>query len=108
MYQNNKVLLDVAIGDEACFSIAGTVNTYNFRMYAPKCDKPDFTFQRNNSRQKSTIWSGMCGNGILLAPYFFERNVDGGNYLEILNELILPQLNENFHNQLKNGILQRS
>ena len=52
----------------------GTVNTYDVvRMYAPKGDKPGFTFPRNNSRQKVTAWGGICGN-ILLQTYFFEGN----------------------------------
>ena len=36
-----------------------TVNTYNIRMYAPKGDKPDFTFQINNSGQKVTLLSAV-------------------------------------------------
>ena len=82
----------------------GTVNTYNVRMYAPKSDKPDFTFQKNNSSQKVAACNGMCGNSILLGPSVFEGNVNGGNYLQILDNLILPQLNERFHNQIENGM----
>ena len=52
MCQNNKFLANMVIGNEACFSMDRTVNTDNVRMYAPKGDKPDFVFQRNNSRQK--------------------------------------------------------
>ena len=63
----------------------GTVNTDNVRMYAPKGDKPDFGFQRNNSCQNVTVWCGM------LEPCFSEGNANGGNYLEILNSLILLQ-----------------
>ena len=42
----------------------------------------------------------MCNNGILLGPYFFEGNINEGNYPEILNDLILSQLNEDFHNHV--------
>ena len=42
MCQSNRFLPNIIIGDEACFSIDGTVNTDNVRMYAPKSDKPDF------------------------------------------------------------------
>lgn len=68
-------------------------------MYAPKSDKPALTFQKNNSSQKVTAWGRMCGNGILLGPFFFEGNFNRGNYLEILDNVILPQLNERFHYQ---------
>ena len=84
MCQNNRFLPNIVIEDEACFFMDGTVNTYNIRMYATKGNKPDFTFQINNSHQKVTVWGGICGKGILLGPCFFERNVNGGNYLEIL------------------------
>lgn len=43
----------------------------------------------------------MCGLGILLEPYFSDQNVNEENYLEVLNNLILPQLNKHFHNQLE-------
>ena len=60
-------------------------------IFVTKGDKPDFTFQINNSRQKVTAWSRMYGNGILLGSYFLK---------EMLMEK-LPRLNEHFHNQLK-------
>ena len=53
---------------------------------------------------KVTAWNGMCSNGILLGPSFFEGNVNWGNYLQILDNLILPQLNERFHNRIENGM----
>lgn len=43
----------------------------------------------------------------LLGPYVFEGNVSGGSCLAILNNFILPHLNENLHNQLENGMFQR-
>ena len=36
-----------------------------------------FITQINNSRQKFTAFCGMCGNGILLGPYFFEGKLMG-------------------------------
>ena len=79
MSQNKRFLPNIVIGDEACFSVDGTVSTYNVRIYAPKGHKPDSTFQRNNSCQEVTIWSGVFGNGVLLGSYFYQRNVNGGN-----------------------------
>ena len=56
MYQNNRFLSKIFIGDEACFSMDGTINTCNVRMYAPKGDKLGLTFQRNNLPQKVAVW----------------------------------------------------
>ena len=53
-------------------------------------------FQINISRWKVTALGVMCGTGIWLEPYFSDKNVNEENYLEILNNLILPQLNKQF------------
>ncbi len=37
------------------------------------------TFRRNE-RNKVTVWMGICGNGSILGPFFFDRNVDGNAY----------------------------
>ena len=69
----------------------------NVRMYRRKSDELDFPFQVNNLRQKVTACCGMFHNGILLGQYFIKGNINGGNDLNILNNLVLPQLNEHFH-----------
>ena len=67
----------ILIGDEAGFAMNGEVNTHNVRQYAPKGQPPASNFQRNGSRAKLTVWAGLCGNGLIIGPYFFERNVNG-------------------------------
>lgn len=62
IYQNNRFIPNIVNGDEGYFTIDGTVSTYNVRMWTPKSDKPKFRFQINNSRQKVTVWDGLCGN----------------------------------------------
>ena len=47
---------------------------------------------------------GICGNGSILGPFFFEGNVNGNAYLNMLNDSI-PQLMLN--NQSRNGHFQR-
>ena len=68
MCQNDRFLPNIVIGDEACFSMHETVNTYNVGMYAPKGDKSDLTFQINKSCQKVTVWGETCTNFIILGP----------------------------------------
>lgn len=68
-------------------------------MYATKGDKLDLTFQINNLCQNIAVWGA---KSILLGPY-----VNVGNYLKILNNLILPQLNVHFHKHLENGMFKR-
>ena len=38
------------------------------------------------------MWVGLCGNGSLLGPYFYENNVTGDSYLQMLNRMVIPQL----------------
>ena len=70
----------------------GTVNTQNVRQYAPRGEAPSFNFDRNESRQKLTVWAGLSGNGFLLGPFFFDGNVTGTKYLQMFDNEILPCL----------------
>ena len=72
----------------------GEVNSHNVRQYAPRGVPPDFHYVRRDERQKVTVWMGVCGNGAILGPFFFARNVDGNTYLELLNNnIIRPTIN---------------
>ena len=90
--RNPRFLRRVVIGDEACFSMDGRTSTQNVRMYAPQGNRPDFTYERDNSRQKLTVWVGLCGNGSLIGPYFFEGSVTGRKYLEMLNNYVFQTI----------------
>jgi hypothetical protein len=61
------------LGDEAGFSLNGEVNTHNVRQYAPTGQPPAFNFERNDSRAKLTVWAPLCGNGLLVGPYFLPK-----------------------------------
>ena len=89
---NPRFLRRVVIGDEACFSMNGKVSTQNVRMYAPKGDRPDFNYDVNQSREKLNVWSGICGNGCIIGPFFFEGSVTGRKYLEMLNTHIFQAI----------------
>ena len=74
----------------------GKVTTHNVRQYAPKGNPPEFNYDVDFSREKLNVWAGLCGNGLLLGPFFFENNMNGNGYLQILNEHMIPELMENF------------
>ena len=90
--QDQNLLANFVIGDEAAFAMSGEVNSHNVRGYAPKVHPPELNFDRNDSRAKLTVWAGLCGNGVIFALYFFYRNVDGIAYLPMLNEYVFPQV----------------
>ena len=84
----------------------GKVNTQNVREYAPIGQAPEFNFNVNMSRQKLTVWLGLCGNGQVIGPFFFERNVNGVRYLQMLNDNVVPQLQALFDRQ-HGGVFRR-
>ena len=67
----------------------GVVNTDDVRHDAQKGEAPEFHFNRGDSREKLTVWGAVSGNGVLLGPYFFQRNVHGQAYLEMLRQFAL-------------------
>ena len=96
-------LESLIVGDEAAFAMNGEVCTHNVRQYAQKGHPPEFNFERNASREKLHIWAAICGNGVILGPYFFDRNVTGIVYLQMLNEFVFPQLVVHFGSQYWEG-----
>ena len=66
-------------------------------MYAAKGEAPNFNFDVNFERGKLIAWAGLCGNGGILGPFFFDGNVNGRSYLEMINNLILPASMRNYN-----------
>ena len=56
-------------------------------------------FMKEMICKKKLVWAGLCGNGTLLVLYIFDGNVNGYNYLQMINDLTFPQLQEHFNNQ---------
>ena len=102
-----QFLPNLIIGDEAGFWMNGRVSSQNVRKYAPRGENPDFTYEVSASREKQMVWMGLCGNGTVLGPFFFEENVDSAAYLHLLNEELFPQLLIAFGNQFVNGSFSR-
>ena len=75
--RNQRFLRNLVIGDEATFSMDGEVNSNNVREYAPVGRKPAFNYDRNFSKEKLNVWIGLCGNGHLIGPYFYDGNING-------------------------------
>ena len=79
----------------------GQVNTYNVRLYAAAGQPPEFNYEVNISREKLTVWIGLCGGGQIIGPFFFERNVTGQMYLQMINNDVVPQLQQYFQRQIR-------
>ena len=92
-----RFLESLVIGDEACFCMNSSLNAHNILQYAPRGEKPvEFSFEKNDCWQKLTVWIGMIGDGTLLGPlnFFFQPNINGERYLQMINDQIVWVLDE--------------
>ena len=93
--QDGRFLEDVVIGDEAEFSLNASVNNHNIREYLPRGEQPlNFQYLRNDGRHKLSVWVGLMGNGTVTGPFFFRQNIDGDDYLRLINEEVFPALQQ--------------
>ena len=92
LHKPARFLDTIVIGDEAAFFLNGKVNSHNIRQYSPKKNPPEFNFDKSICREKLSLWIGICGNGSLIGPIFYERNLNGDVYLNMINETIVPEL----------------
>ena len=81
--------------------------TFNkIRMYAPANQSPDFHYNVNVSPQKLTVLVAFCGNSNILGPFFFDGNVSGQSYLNLLNDEVVPLRTVLFQNQFHENRIQ--
>ena len=73
------------------FAMNGRVNTWNVREYELQGHLPPFNYDGNEFREKLVVRGGVCGNGLLLEPFFIEGNLTGAKYQ------VFPALMEAFH-----------
>jgi transposase len=77
--------------DEAHFSIHGSVNTHNFRYWSQA--NPCWFHEQPLHSPRITVWAGIGCHGVV-GPFFFEENVNGTNYLEMLTLKLLPTIQQ--------------
>ena len=65
------------------------------------------TIEKSDCREKLTVWTGLWANVAFIGPLFFDGNVNGANYLQMLNEYVLPYLFQRFGNQIQDCLFQR-
>lgn len=83
------------------------VSSRNVLEYAPREYPPmNNDYRRPDSRQKWTVWVGLCGNGEVVGPLFFPGNVNGEAYLDMLNNNVVPILSQHYEVQA-NGAFRR-
>lgn len=79
--------------DEAMFKISGLVNRYNCVYYAT--ENPHLIMEKHLNVPGVMVWAGICSEGVI-GPFFFEGNVNGSKYLELLEVKAVLEHHERF------------
>jgi transposase len=80
-------LQNLQFSDEAHFHLDGTVNRQNFRYW--HTSNPFFYAEQPLHSPRITVWAAIGIQGIV-GPIFFQENVTGESYLQLLQQRFLP------------------
>ena len=80
-------LQHLMFSDEAHFHIHGGVNTHNCRYWYT--ENPHWTAEKPLHSPRTTVWAAIWDGGII-GPVFFDTNVNGDNYLNLLQSEFWP------------------
>ena len=69
----------------------GTVNRHNYAYYA--YENPHLLIPVLQKSVSVHVWIGICSEG-LIGPFFFEGNINADSYLAMLQEKIVPALQQ--------------
>jgi hypothetical protein len=75
--------------DEAKFHVSGTVNRHNSVYW--RSETPNVTVEYDNQSPGVMVWAGVSYHGPT-GPFFFDGNVTGATYLELLENEVAPVL----------------
>ena len=76
---------------ESIFRLNGTANKHNCVYWCE--ENPHIRFDLKHTPQGLHVWCGMTST-MLIGPYFFEGNVTGITYLELLRNFMWPQVRD--------------
>ena len=85
-------LLDsLLFSDEAHFHLSGEVNRHNIRYWASENPNEVLTAPLHSPR--TTVWAAVWAGGVI-GPFFHDETVTGVRYLQMLQEDVLPVLQQ--------------
>ena len=76
--------------DESCFKLSGHLKRYSCVNWAD--ENSNFTTETQLNQPGVTVWGALSREGVV-GPAF-GGSVNGENYLEMLCEVVVPQLNQ--------------
>lgn len=94
---NPNLIKNICFSDECTFFLNGSVNKHNVRYWS---DENPYIFREGHTQvpQKLNVWAGILGNAIV-GPIFIDGTLNGGMYLELLDNVIDPLITEQLENQ---------
>lgn len=81
----------IIFSDEAHFWLDGYVNRQNYRIWGT--EKPEVLVTKPLHPQKVTVWCGLCSQ-FIIGPFFIEESIDGERYGDLLEDRIIPELEQ--------------
>lgn len=93
--ENEDIVHNLWMSDEAHFHLSGYVNKQNFRYWSDT--NPRQLHQRPLHSSKVTVWCALSSSGII-GPYFFENErgeavtVNSERYSQMLQNFFIPQI----------------
>lgn len=88
-FADSSFLNRIVWSDEAIFKLNGHVNRHNCIYYA--VENPHIVINEEMNAPGITVWAGILSGGII-GPFFFYDNVTADNYLDMLEENIVPAI----------------
>ncbi len=79
----------IIFSDEAIFQLDGKVNKQNCRIWAT--ENPHAIQEIPLHSPKVMVWAALWSGG-MIGPFFFQDNVTGESYLEMLETFFFPQI----------------
>ncbi|PNF38889.1 hypothetical protein B7P43_G09910 [Cryptotermes secundus] len=90
--QEDKKFLDsVIFSDESTFHVSGKVNTHNCRIWGS--ENPRVSLEHVRDSPKVKVFCALSKERVY-GPFFMEMNITSSVYLDILQEFLIPQLDE--------------
>lgn len=90
--QNPDFTRMVLFSDEAVFHTNGTVNRQNYRLWSD-VNYHWHVSSKNMAAEKIVVWLGVLDTNII-GPFFFESTVNSQRYLYMLQNMMIPTLQE--------------
>jgi transposase len=87
--EDSEHLQNLLFSDEAHFHLHGEVNRHNCRYWTD--ENPGWYSEEPVHSPRVTVWAAIGKTGII-GPFFFEGNVTGASYLQLLKNKFFPAI----------------